>query len=77
MFEQLVKEVISDISQREDRQRNRRDDAQHHFEYAVRYLLADLWKAFKREHFNSTQADSLFVLSRHWKRIAIRRQPDS
>ena len=47
MFEQLVKEVISDISQREDRQRNRRDDAQHHFEYAVRYLLTDLWKASK------------------------------
>ena len=47
MFEQLVKEVISDISQREDRQRNRRDDAQQHFEYAVRYLLTDLWKAAK------------------------------
>ena len=47
MFEQFVKEIISDISQREERQRNRRDDAQHHFEYAIRYILTDLWKASK------------------------------
>ena len=47
MFEQFLKEIISDISQREERQRNRRDDAQHHFEYAVRYILTDLWKASK------------------------------
>ena len=47
MFEQFIKEIISDISQGEERQRNRRDDAQHHFEYAVRYILTDLWKASK------------------------------
>ena len=55
MFEQLVKEIISDISQREDRQRNRRDDAQHHFEYAVRYLLTDLWKASKSIPFRESK----------------------
>ena len=55
MFEQLVKEVISDISQREDRQRNRRDDAQQHFEYAVRYLLTDLWKASKSIPFRESK----------------------
>ena len=55
MFEQLVKEVISDISQREDRQRNRRDDAQQHFEYAVRYLLTDLWKASKSIPFGESK----------------------
>ena len=47
MFEQFVKEIISDISQKEDRQRNRRDDAQYHFEYAVRHLLTGLWEASK------------------------------
>ena len=47
MFEQFVNEIISDISQREERQRNRRDDAQHHFEYAVRYLLNDLGKQLR------------------------------
>ena len=55
MLEQLVKEVISDISQREDRQRNRRDDAQHHFEYAVRYLLTELWKASKSIPFRESK----------------------
>ena len=55
MLEQLVKEVISDISQRDDRQRNRRDDAQHHFEYAVRYLLTDLWKASKSIPFRESK----------------------
>ena len=55
MFEQLVKEVISDISQKEDRLRNRRDDAQHHFEYAVRYLLTDLWKASKSIPFRESK----------------------
>ena len=55
MFEQLVKEVISDISQREDRQRNRRDDAQQHFEYVVRYLLTDLWKASKSIPFGESK----------------------
>ena len=44
MFEQFLKEIISDISQREERQRNRRDDAQHHFEYAVRYILTAFGK---------------------------------
>ena len=58
MFEQLVKEVISDISQREDRQRNRRDDAQQHFEYAVRYLLTDLWKASKSIPFRESKINS-------------------
>ena len=55
MFEQLVKEVISDISQKEDRLRNRRDDAQHHVEYAVRYLLTDLWKASKSIPFRESK----------------------
>ena len=32
---------------------------------------------FKRQDSNSTQAHSFFVLSRYWKRYAIRRQPDS
>ena len=55
MFEQFVKEIISDISQREERQRNRTDDAQHHFEYAVSYILTDLWKASKSIPFRESK----------------------
>ena len=55
MFEQFIKEIISDISQGEERQRNRRDDAQHHFDYAVRYLLTDLWKASKSIPFRESK----------------------
>ena len=44
MFEELVKEITKELITKENRQRDRRDDAQAAFEYATRHILEGLWK---------------------------------
>ena len=45
MFEELVKEITKELEVQESRGRARSGDAQNNFEYAVRYILGELWKA--------------------------------
>ena len=47
MFDELVNETYKDILSHEQRKRLRTSEEQHRFEYAVRYILSDLWKASK------------------------------
>ena len=47
MFDELVSEISKDILSHEQRKRLRTSEEQHRFEYAVRYILTDLWKASK------------------------------
>ena len=47
MFDELVNETSKDILSHEQRKRLRTSEEQHRFEYAVRYILSDLWKASK------------------------------
>ena len=47
MFDELVNEISKDILSHEQRKRLRTSEEQHRFEYAVRYILTDLWKASK------------------------------
>ena len=44
MFNDLVREIIKELEQSEQRQRVRRESAQINFEYCVEYLLTQLWK---------------------------------
>ena len=45
MFEELVKEITKELEAKESRGRSRSGDAQNNFEYAVCYILRELWKA--------------------------------
>mgnify|MGYP000141132059 CR=1 FL=1 len=45
MFEELVKEITKELEAKESRGRSRSGDAQNNFEYAVCYILVELWKA--------------------------------
>ena len=45
MFEELVKEITKELEAKENRGRSRSADAQNNFEYAVCYILGELWKA--------------------------------
>ena len=45
MFEELVKEITKELEAKESRGRSRSADAQNNFEYAVCYILGELWKA--------------------------------
>ena len=45
MFEELVLEITKIIEGVEGRKRSRTTDEQSRFQYAVRYILSDLWKA--------------------------------
>ena len=47
MFNNFVQEIIKELEQSEHRQRVRRVSAQANFEYAVEYLLRELWKDFR------------------------------
>ncbi len=47
MFDEFVNETTKDILSHEHRKRLRTSEEQHRFEYAVRYILSDLWKASK------------------------------
>ena len=44
MFEELIKEITKELEAKESRSRARRDDAQVSFEYAVRFILQELWR---------------------------------
>jgi hypothetical protein len=45
MFNELVNEISKDIQKHEQRSRLRTTEEQSRFEYAVKYILTDLWKA--------------------------------
>ena len=45
MFNELVIEIVKTIQSFEQRKRLRTSEEQNRFEYAVRYILLDLWKA--------------------------------
>ncbi|MDA9310990.1 hypothetical protein N9Q35_02390 [Amylibacter sp.] len=45
MFEELVKEITKELEVQESRGRARSGDAHNNFEYAVRFILGELWKA--------------------------------
>ena len=45
MFNELVNEISKDIQKHEQRNRLRTTEEQSRFEYAVEYILTDLWKA--------------------------------
>ena len=44
MFDEFVKEIISELEARESRGRARSGDAQDKFEYSVRFILEKLWR---------------------------------
>ena len=44
MFEELIKKITKELEAKESRSRTRRDDAQVSFEYAVRFILQELWR---------------------------------
>ena len=46
MFNELVIEIAKTIQSFEKRQRLRTSEEQNRFEYAVRYILVDLWKGY-------------------------------
>ena len=46
MFNELVIEIVKTIQSFEQRQRLRTSEEQNRFEYAVRYILVDLWKVY-------------------------------
>ena len=46
MFNELVIEIVKTIQSHEQRKRLRNSDVQNRFEYAVRYILVDLWKGY-------------------------------
>ena len=46
MFNELVIEIVKTIESHEQRKRLRNSDVQNRFEYAVRYILLDLWKGY-------------------------------
>ena len=46
MFNELVIEIVKTIQSHERRKRLRNSDVQNRFEYAVRYILLDLWKVY-------------------------------
>ena len=46
MFDEFVKEIISELESRESRGRARSGDAQNKFEYSVRFILENLWRKF-------------------------------
>ena len=46
MFNELVIEIVKTIQSFEKRQRLRTSEEQNRFEYAVRYILLDLWKGY-------------------------------
>ena len=46
MFNELVIEIVKTIQSHEQRKRLRNSDVQNRFEYAVRYILLDLWKGY-------------------------------
>ena len=45
MFNELINEISKDIQKHEQRSRLRTTEEQSRFEYAVKYILTDLWKA--------------------------------
>ena len=45
MFNELVNEISKDIQKHEQRSRLRTTEEQSRFEYAVKYILSDLWKS--------------------------------
>ena len=46
MFNELVIEIVKTIQSHEQRKRLHISDVQNRFEYAVRYILLDLWKGY-------------------------------
>jgi len=58
MFDEFAKEITVELEARESRSRARRDDAQVHFEYAVHFILGDLW----RKSLSSPPTESLINL---------------
>ena len=45
MFNELINEISKDIQKHEHRSRLRTTEEQSRFEYAVKYILTDLWKS--------------------------------
>ena len=45
MFNELINEISKDIQKHEKRSRLRTTEEQSRFQYAVKYILTDLWKA--------------------------------
>ena len=48
MFDEFVKEITSELEAKESRGRARTVDAQDNFEYAVRFILVNLWLSMKK-----------------------------
>ena len=44
MFDEFVKEITKEIELKENRGRARDDDAKVRFEYAVKFLISELWR---------------------------------
>ena len=44
MFDELVKEIIRELEAKESRGRARGGDTKAHFEYAVEFLIGELWR---------------------------------